>query len=138
MTSCGGDSDKSRTEKPQNKDLTYQDTLEAQIDSLDIHSEYDIKTVDRKDQKEFIENLAKIEKKYGEQWDFCTCVVKNDSINKAIADASDAEIDKLWNRLEAIEKKCQAFLIQSPKQTPEERLLYNKKVQDCLKAAGVK
>jgi hypothetical protein len=32
---------------------------------------------------ELKENHEKIVKKYGEQWDFCTCVVANDSINDA-------------------------------------------------------
>ena len=117
---------------------TYEDTLQAQRDSLKIQSEYDMETVDKKHQKEFMENLAHIEKEFGQQWDFCTCVVKNDSIDKAFKkDLSDAEFDRVAARFDVIEKKCKAFLVQSPNQTPDERQAHNKKVRDCLKAAGV-
>ncbi len=40
-----------------------------------------IKVIDPKTEK--LEEHAKIVAKYGEQWDFCNCVLKNDSINKA-------------------------------------------------------
>jgi tetrahydromethanopterin S-methyltransferase subunit G len=95
-------------------------------------------TVDADDRQEFKENLAQIEKEHGEQWDFCTCVIKNDSINKAVHTAPDSEIDRLFNRLEEIEQKCQAFLVQSKNATPEERQAHEKKVKKCLKDAGVK
>jgi hypothetical protein len=141
MIGCG-ESNKAQKPKTAEKEQkpTYEDTLEAQKDSLNIDSEYDLETVDRKHQKEFMENLSKIEDKYGTQWDFCTCVVKNDSINRAIMNpaVSDAQMDILFERSEAIDKKCQAFLVQSPNQTPEERYKHEKKVKDCLKKAGVK
>ena len=80
-------------------------------------------TVDKKNQKEFKENLAKIEKVHGEQWDFCTCVVKNDSINKAFSQpVSDAQFDRLSLRFDEIDQRCKAFLMQSPNVTPEERI----------------
>lgn len=118
---------------------TYEDTLQAQKDSLKIESEYDMETVDKKHQKEFMENLAHIEKEFGQQWDFCTCVVKNDSIDRAFKkDLSDAEFDRVAARFDVVEKRCKAFLVQSPNQTPDERQAHNQKVRDCLKAAGVK
>lgn len=139
LVCCGGDSEKEAGTKKEEKKLTYEDTLNAQKDSLNIDSEYDMETVDRKHQKEFMENLAKIEEQYGEQWDFCTCIVKNDSINKATQnDLSDADFDKLLNRMDYVDNKCKAFLVQSLNQTPEERYIHEKKVRDCLKEAGIK
>jgi len=110
-------------------------------DTLDKHiiSDYDMSTVDKKNQKEFKQNLAKIEKIHGEQWDFCTCVLKNDSINKAFAKpVSDKEFDRLSDRFDEIDSKCKAFLAQSPNVTPEERIAHEKKVKKCLKSAGIK
>ncbi len=119
---------------------TAADTLNAQIDSLHIESEYDLETVDPKHRKEFLENMAKIEKEYGQQWDFCTCIIKNDSVQKAIMNESlsDAQFDVLVARSEEIDNKCKAFLVQSLNQTPEERYEHKKKVDDCLKDAGLK
>lgn len=106
---------------------------------VDVQSDYDMDMVDEDDMEEFKENLAHIEKEHGEQWDFCTCVVKNDSINKAFSQpVSDAEFDRLSNRFDEIETHCQAFLVQNPNATPEERAKHEKKVKKCLKDAGVK
>lgn len=138
--SCGGDVKKKESsvqldEKPQ----TYEDTLEMQKDSLNIDSEYDLETVDRKHQMEFMQSLSKIEDEYGEQWDFCTCIVTNDSINKAsMKDLPDAEFDKLIVRMDYVDTKCKAFLVQSLNQTPEERYKHETKVKNCLKKAGIK
>ena len=114
----------------------------AKEDSLEkeIISNYDMSTVDKKNSEEFKENLVKIEKEFGEQWGFCDCVVKGDSINKAFMNAGlpDEEFDRLANRLDQIDEKCQAFRIQNPSGTPEERADHEKKVRKCLKSAGIK
>jgi hypothetical protein len=138
MTSCGDDPTHNHQHEEDNKPMTREDSLEAKQDSLQIDSEYDMSTVDEKDKEEFIENLAKIEEKYGEQWDFCTCVVRQDSVNKAFMNASDAEFDKLMARSDYIDEKCQAFRVQSANQTPEDRAKHEKKVRDCLQGAGIK
>ena len=80
-----------------------------------------------------------IKKKYGEQWDFCNCVVKGDSLNKALSNEklSDEELDKLLLRFDEIDKKCQAFKIVDANRTPKERALHEKKVKKCLKEAGI-
>lgn len=84
--------------------------------------------------KEQADNLEKIEKKYGEQWDFCTCVVANDSINKAFEkNVSDQQAEKLMARWEKVELKCKEFLTQ-PNSTPEERAIHEKHVKKCLKS----
>lgn len=135
--SCGNNNDKEQEQEQQeteDKASTDNDlNLEDEVDS-----NYDMSTVDVKDRQEFKENLEKIEKEHGEQWDFCTCVVKNDSINKAFADpVSDDEFDRLSDRFDVIDKHCKAFLAQNPNQTPEERLKHEKKVNKCLKSAGI-
>jgi hypothetical protein len=92
------------------------------------------------DTTELQESIAKIEEKYGEQWDFCDCVVKGDSINKAFSKPNlpDAEFDRLAKRFDEIDIKCQAFRIQDASRTPEQREEHEKKVRKCLKDAGVK
>ncbi len=89
---------------------------------------------------EFRENLQKIEKKYGEQWDFCTCVIANDSVNTALMKdrISDAEFDRLDKRSGVIMQKCQAFLGLDPSRTPEERARHEARIKKCLKEAGIK
>ena len=121
------------------------DSLTVEIektDSIDtmIVSIYDMGDIDVKDVKEFKENLVKIEKEYGIQWDFCTCVLKRDSVNKAIMDESlsDARFDEVILRSDEIDEKCKAFLIQNPNTTPEERAKHEEMVSKCLKEAGIK
>jgi len=86
--------------------------------------------------KEFKENLKVIEKKYGQQWGFCECVVANDSVNNALIATTNFEgikFDKLMERSDYITQKCQAFLSMDANKTPEERLKHEKKVKKCLK-----
>lgn len=100
------------------------------INSLDNALKAEVVETKSKEQEE---NLKKIEKKYGEQWDFCTCVVANDSINTAFENGpSDKQAEKLMKRWEHVELKCKEFLTQ-PNTTPEERALHEKRVKKCLK-----
>lgn len=80
------------------------------------------------------ESQKKIKEEFGTQWDFCTCIVKNDSVDKAIGgeDVTDADLDFLLERLEFIDENCKGMLIQ-PNSTPEERNAHDKKVRKCLK-----
>lgn len=75
----------------------------------------------------------KIEKKYGEQWDFCACILKNDSINKAFKNKLTPEQeDQLIDRWDFVETKCKE-LTTFDNTTPEERANYQKKVSNCFK-----
>lgn len=79
-----------------------------------------------------------IEQKYGEQWDFCDCAVKNDSVNQAIENSenlSDAEFDVLFARMDEIDMHCKELLT-APNTTPEERDKHKRKIRKCLKNAG--
>ena len=80
------------------------------------------------------ESTKRIKAQYGEQWDFCDCVVKGDSLNKAIAAGklSDEEFDRISKRFDEIELRCKVFKIQDPSRTPEERLMHEKRVKQCL------
>jgi hypothetical protein len=79
------------------------------------------------------ENL--IEATYGEQWDFCDCVVKNDSINKVLENAGDdADYDAILERMDEIDMHCKTMLT-TPNTTPEERDAHERKVRKCLKNA---
>lgn len=91
------------------------------------------KGVDKKDLKS---SVYLIEKKYGEQWDFCACVLKGDSVNKAILkpNLSDKQLQKVLSRFEFINKKCQSFKIQDASRSPEQRERHEKKVKECLES----
>ena len=115
----------------------------VQMDSTDtikVISDYSLDGVDPKLRAEFKASLAKIEQQHGIQWDFCTCVVKNDSINKVFQQANlpDGQFDRLSNRFDVIDEKCKAFLRQNPNQTPDDRAKHEKKVRDCLSSARQK
>lgn len=88
---------------------------------------------------EMKENHAKIVKKYGEQWDFCTCVVANDSINDAFEKGglTPAQEEKIMARWEEVDRKCKELLT-TPNTTPDERAKHDKKVMKCLKQNGLK
>ena len=113
--------------------------MSTEIVDTVIVSDYDISAVDADNVEGFKENLVKIEKKFGVQWDFCTCVVKGDSLNEAFKnpDLPDTEFNALYERLDFIDEKCKAFKIQNSSKTPEERAAHEKEVKKCLKAAGL-
>ncbi len=109
-------------------DSTTIDTLTISDDSLEAQG-YDVK-----EDEKIEENL---EKKYGEQWEFCDCIVRNDSVNKALETATDAQVDKIIARMDVIEKHCKKMLT-VPNTTPEERAKYQRKVNKCLRQNGLK
>lgn len=76
----------------------------------------------------------RITKKYGEQWDFCDCVKKNDSIDKLLKNQklNDSELDGLLKRAEEIENKCKLLLTDLKSNKPSDRLRHQEKVKDCL------
>lgn len=81
---------------------------------------------------------TEIELKYGVQWDFCDCVVKNDSIEKALfATEDEAQIDLILVRMDEVDQHCKGMLA-TPNTTPEQRDRHARKVRKCLKEAGVK
>ena len=133
LISCGGN--ETNTEPT---DELVQDSVEMGLDDA-------LKSAERKekpamDSVDLKKSIKKIEAKYGEQWDFCDCVVKGDSINKAFMKPNipDKEFDRLSKRFDEIDEKCQAFRIQDADRTPEERSLHEKKVRRCLREAGIK
>lgn len=85
-------------------------------------------------QEEIKENHAKIVEQFGEQWDFCTCVLANDSINTAFEKSgmSVAQEEKLMARWEYVDTKCKELLTM-PNTTPEDRARHEKKVKKCLR-----
>ena len=83
-------------------------------------------------QSEQNENKSKIEKKYGKQLDFCSCIQFHDSLNNAAQkDLSDQQIEKLLNRWDEMEIQCKE-LVNTNHRTPEERLKHEQKVKKCL------
>jgi hypothetical protein len=82
----------------------------------------------------FAENKKKIENIYGEQWDFCYCIVLGDSLNKVVVSGEEMD-SKFEVKFELWDKKCQAFRVMSSDQTPEERAAHEKKTKNCLRNA---
>ena len=112
---------------------------------LNVHQETLSEALERNEQgvvidDELKESVYRIEGKYGDQWDFCDCVVKGDSLNKAISGGklSDVAFDRLSKRFDEIELRCKVFKMQDPNRTPEERFIHEKKVNDCLEKFGDK
>lgn len=121
------------TEKKSKTNSTSTEKQLVKIDSLKPEIK-EIKIISKKNEK--TENHTKIIEKFGEQWDFCTCVLANDSINSAFEKTvTDAETNKLMKRWEHVEIKCKEFLT-SENKTPEQRIEHELKVKKCLKNAA--
>lgn len=142
LCACGDDS----TKNASGNGATSTEAHGNEIDSVKstVVSHVDESMLGEHHKKEFYENLKKIESQWGVQWDFCTCVIKNDSINKAINNLvskdhySEAQLDKLIVRSDTIEKRCKSFISQDPSQTPSQREEHEAKIRKCLKEAGIK
>lgn len=75
---------------------------------------------------------AEIVEKFGEQWDFCVCIVKSDSVNTALMETDDDdEFDLIMERSDFIDSKCKEMLLQ-PNSTPEDRAKHEQRVKRCL------
>lgn len=140
LVACTSQSDPVEDMVVTDPDQIEKDSISRLEDSLDqmITSDYDMSMVDERKRKDFKENLIQIEKEFGEQWNFCDCVVKKDSASKALLEEgiSDEHFDKVWARSEFIDSKCKAFDVQGDQRTPEERAKRDKNIKDCLRAAG--
>lgn len=107
------------------------DSLEIYIKNAKVETKHDTMVVV---DKAFVENKVKIQKKFGEQWDFCRCVVANDSLDRLIKNNVELD-DKFMKVFEEVDQKCKAFLVMSPNKTPEERIAHEKKIKKCLQVA---
>lgn len=109
------------------------DTLvESSIDSEEIGEEIDVeKTPENYENPDTQEAAEFIVEEYGEQWDFCTCIQKQDSVNNALMEAEGEVFDRVMERSDFIDLKCKELMIQ-PNTTPEERAKHQKRIKDCL------
>ena len=120
-------------------EIETDDTTQVEVIKEDITPEQAVVEAIKKDKSvdvDFKENKKEIEKVFGEQWDFCHCVVVNDSIDKAVKSGNFD--DKLMERFDEVEVKCKSFLVMDNSRTPEERMLHEKKIKNCLRDAGLK
>lgn len=131
-SSDNADSDNNNEEKDttqrtvERQENKANDTITEEKESADtVSEEYEDPAVQ--------EAHKEIVKKYGTQWDFCTCVRKNDSVNSAMLadDVSDSDMDVLFERSAHIDEKCKGLLIQ-PNAKPEDRAKHQTKVKKCL------
>ena len=124
------DSNKADSTPKENRPLKKEKVAEVTGDLL-----LNVKEKPKRNLKEKQVNHEKIVSKYGEQWDFCSCVQANDSINTASQKGlNEKQAALLMKRWEVVEIKCKEFLT-NPNRTPEERELHEKKVAKCLKSA---
>ncbi len=129
LASCGSDKTCTDCDKPK----VEKDTI---VDSMEEALKQDTTPVDNT--KERGEIHEKIVKKYGEQWDFCKCIIANDSITDAFEKKLTPEQEeKLMTRWDYVDKKCKE-LTTFDNTTPEERMKHEKRVNKCLKEAGLK
>jgi hypothetical protein len=132
FSSCkSGSSDDVNNE---NDSIAIQDSIQSiKIDTNLVEENIDtIKKV--YENPEIQEAHVEIVKQYGQQWDFCKCIVKGDSVNNALMEASDDEFDAVMERSNFIDSKCKGLLIQ-PNATPDDRFKHEKKVKKCLDSA---
>ncbi|ASS48784.1 MAG: hypothetical protein A3D31_06425 [Candidatus Fluviicola riflensis] len=129
LVACGSNETCKDCDKKKDKDTV------VVVDDLESAMKRDTITTPSKDQKE---NHEKIVKKFGEQWDFCTCIVANDSITDAFEKKlTPKQEEKLMARWDYVDKKCKE-LTTFDNTTPEERAKHEKRVMKCLKENGLK
>ncbi len=115
--------------------VSDKDSIETPADDMAAALARDTVTAPSKEAKE---NHEKIVKKYGEQWDFCKCIVANDSITDAFEKKlTTKQEEALMARWEYVDSKCKE-LTTTPNTTPEERDRHEKRVMKCLKQNGLK
>jgi len=132
LFSCSDDKKSGEAGEVNDTDTTSIDTI--QIDTTIISDDsLEAAGYDVNEEEKILAELNKV----APQWDFCDCVVKNDSVQKAIETASDEQIDAIFIRMEEIDKHCKHLLTQ-PNTTPEERSKYKRKVNKCLRNARKK
>ncbi|MEX1190722.1 MAG: hypothetical protein WEA99_02030 [Brumimicrobium sp.] len=119
------------------EELDKSDSLETNLNDSALVENIEKDTTDTvenyvKDENPDVEEAKReIVKKFGIQWDFCTCINKSDSVNTALMEASDDAFDMVMERSEYIDSKCKEMLVR-PNATPEDRLKHDKKVKNCL------
>ena len=131
LVSCGGQSPKKEPVEEVQSDSIVQ--AKSAVEALAQEKVADTSTTGN---AEFKENKKKIEKIYGEQWDFCKCVIANDSIDKAVKSGNTS--DKILDRFDVVDRHCKSFLGMDANITPEEREKHEKKVKKCLRNAGIR
>ncbi len=124
--SCGGN------EECKDCDKDKEPVKDTVVDSYDDAIKRDTATTRTKEQQI---NHEKIVKKYGEQWDFCKCIVSLDSIDDAVQGGNTSEA--LFDRWSYVDDKCKEITT-FDNQTPDERTKHEKRVARCLKEAGLK
>lgn len=132
-----GDANNEAISKESPMDDSKESVRDILVDRKENESNEEEEKVDQRyEDQELQESHEEIVKKYGTQWDFCKCVVKNDSVQKAFEKEglSDKAFDLLFERSEHIDKKCKELLIYD-NSTPEKREKYQIRVDNCLKAA---
>lgn len=116
------------------ENLAYGSTEIAPVINTRVETKHDTMVVV---DEQFVENKIKIIEKFGEQWDFCRCVLANDSLDKLIK--KNVELDDVFMKtFDEVDQKCKAFLVMSPNKTPEERYEHEMKIKKCLRAGGRK
>lgn len=131
----GSENEKITTSDEDNDSINQvEEQIEGLSDTIDTDEFDTLEDNVKYEDQDVQEAHEKIVEEYGIQWDFCTCIKKNDSVNKAMMkdDISDEAFDALFERSDFIDSKCKGLLIQ-PNATPEQRAKHEKKVKNCLR-----
>lgn len=114
------------------KNLQLPASKKIQHKKIAVHTAHKESYISEKKEKEALQ--SQITTKYGQQYTFCECIQKGDSLNKALKNKklTDNELDRLLIRFDEIDEKCQAFRINNANATPLERQRYSRKVKKCL------
>ena len=137
LSACNSEEKKGKeNQKTKEADTTQVDTTNQLKDTTQL-SEEELKEQGYSIESEEEDKIMKELNKQAVQWDFCDCVVKNDSVQKAIETADDNQIDAIFARMEEIDKHCK-HLLTAPNTTPKERNAYQARVKKCLRNARKK
>ena len=65
------------------------------------------------------------------EWNFCDCIHKKDSINLLLSNVSEIDLDDVLSFSEIVDKKCKGFF-EYDVSNVNQRKKHKKKVADCI------
>ena len=116
--------DSSKNIVSQNEELTssHNEKLETEDYSPNdiLEKKKNLETVD-----------SSLNSKKNNEWDFCDCISKKDSINSLLANVTDIDLDDVLSFSEIVDKKCKGFF-EYDVSNVNQRKKHKKKVADCI------
>ena len=107
-----GDVNSSQNERLETADYQQKDIVDTEKKSL-----------------ETVDSLLNSQK--NNEWNFCDCIYKKDSINLLLSNASEIDLDDVLSFSEIVDKKCKGFF-EYDVSNVNQRKKHKKKVADCI------